>query len=401
MKAVRTPSRCWNVVAIVCLLFAFVAFFVSSGSGQPSRYCDATHCYERVCTPTDNCRTISNRVCRAVTKPECTTHSAKNCQMVPTSVCEPRAVYGCRSIYRTVCTTSYRMASTSYAAQQLGSYRLMKSFRPRMRHRVHKPYPSSNRPSVRPHSHQAKPYAPYQHSGQGQRPYQPRPQRPRPVQHCRPQVQKICGPVTKQECRYVSKEVCTYAPRETCYNREVQECRDEQKYVCEKGEDCRTIATLRDVGADRKPPVDAVRPAEPRIAKPDSYHPKPAPAILPSPLPDPPRPLPADNTLPPPRRGQEALPNRQRTTDESWTIRIDRTTVGIVGGGAATILGLLLLWPRRRSRSVGEMRRLGVEVRGEPDLGGQSVAHLADPPIGPRISVRTKAGTHRYKVKLD
>jgi MYXO-CTERM domain-containing protein len=71
-----------------------------------------------------------------------------------------------------------------------------------------------------------------------------------------------------------------------------------------------------------------------------------------------------------------------------------------LGGVAATLLGLLLLWPRRRSRSVDDMRRLGVEVRGEPDLGGQSVAHLADPPIGPRISVRTKTGTHRYKVKL-
>jgi hypothetical protein len=328
MKVLCAPSRCWIVVGLVCLLFGI---FVSSGSAQPSRYCDAMHCYERVCTPTNNCHTISNRVCRAVTKPECTTHSAKNCQMVPTSVCEPRAVYGCRSIYRTVCTTSYRMASTSYAAPQLGSYRLMKSFRPRMRHRVHKPYPSSNRPSVRQHPHQAKPYAPYQHSGQGQgqRPYQPRPQRPKPAQHCRPQVQKICGPVTKQECRYVSKEVCTYGPRETCYNREVQECRDEQKYVCENGEDCRTVATLRDVGADRKPPVDdAVKPAEPRIAKPDSYHPKPAPAILPPPLPDAAKPVPY-NTSPLPRPEQHALPRRSDAPDRSWVIHVDRRTVGV------------------------------------------------------------------------
>ncbi len=83
----------------------------------------------------------------------------------------------------------------------------------------------------------------------------------------------------------------------------------------------------------------------------------------------------------------------------SWRIELDPIPI-ISGTGIGMLLCLLALWPRRKELSAEDLRRLGIACSGEPDQGEQAVTHLATPPMGPRITVRTTEGSRRHGIVM-
>jgi hypothetical protein len=248
--------------------------------------------------------------------------------------------------------------------------------------------------------------------------------------------------VAKQECHDVSKEICAYYPEQSCHNRQVQDCYDERKQVCEPGQpkmDCKTRQVQRTctppqywtpqgcvarAPAAPLPKVGGWKPEhKQKHTTPESYQekpptpykgpdiakldPQPAPRAQPR-APDPP----SRNEVEPPkppddRREKNVSPSgttRGPTIDvefqgRSWRIELDPVPI-ISGAGVGLLLCLLALWPKRKELSAEDLRRLGIECSGEPDEGAQAVTHLATPPTGPRITVRTSNGARRTGIVM-
>ena len=232
-------------------------------------------------------------------------------------------------------------------------------------------------------------------------------------------------------------------------NRQVQDCRDERRQVCQPVKRCywqpvqrpcpppqywtsqgcayrptvtpqpNTPTILREVAPDKSesntPPntaeLDTSPPPPPYIPEkadpPQPNVPPPPPPSIPEKVPDPPQ----SNVPPVPSSpakndtGSERSEAKGPVIDviiagRSWRIEIDPVPI-LWGTGIALLLGLLALRPGRTELSAEDLHRLGITCRSEPDLGGQTVTHLETPPVGPRITVRAAPGTRRYGVEMQ
>lgn len=384
----RAMSWCRiNPAFLAVLAMVSVLVAAPAAMSQPSgRRCDASYCYERVCTPGPPiCRSVANRVCRPVTRQECTTQNVKKCRKVPYA-CNPRSTNACRPTVRRVCAPAGSYRVRTYAAELLGwSPPEKKNARARLR----RPFYKVSAPATRPGGSRA----------------------PAIAQRCQLRVIKQCNQAQKSPCQPSYKDECSYVPEKSCYPREIQDCRDEPRQVCEKGPDsCIDRTSPRYTGLNpgyptekptRAPPPDVVvtpPPPLPTLLPPDKVEePPPPPPAEPPPTPavvEPPQPVEATPPAPPPPR----------------VIDLGRIVVDfglpISGGLGAAALFLLLASRRRKSTSddrkddIVRPENANVTCVGRPDAGTQTISHLGTPPIGPRVTVRTVPGAPHVGITL-
>jgi hypothetical protein len=234
-------------------------------------------------------------------------------------------------------------------------------------------------------------------------------------QICTPRPKRTCVNVPKRECRTVQKEQCGMVAENTCRKRVEQECRMERRQVCAGGTapaNCKEVRTQRPCAAnERWTPQGCAsqRQAEPA---PTPYSPpQPPPPTPPSdrkdspPSPEPPRradpaPRPEPPSRPDERRpdptpqqaeGSATLPNAAAAPTLSMFQSLGGAPA-FIGGGAVTLLGLLVLlaW-RRRGRDPDALRRQGVAVRARPDQGQHEIVPR-DAAGGPQVTLRAVRG---------
>jgi len=379
----------FQFVAILLLILGLTA--APSLVAQPTaQRCDGAYCYEKICTPGQSyCRYVSNRVCKPIAKEECTTQNVKKCHKVPLTACASQGANSCRPHLKRVCgyTSRYR----TYAAEELSYYKKIPHLRPR-------------------HRYIGAPHAPRSPTQQA------------PGGHCRLQVVRECSAAPKPACHQAYKDECRYVPEKSCSRREAQDCRDEPKYVCDKGPDnCyeRPIAGARvpsdlpsrpdGAGAYPKAPSDgkALPPHQPddtyKKPKPEEEYEKTKPEQGSAPskettAPPLPPPLPMSPGQPAPVTAQSARQERPR----QLVIDTRIVMVPIAGGLAAFGLFLLLASRRRTSQAKDRNRTRDVRIayHGKSDPGTQHASHLAAPPIGPRITLRTVPGQRKVNITI-
>jgi len=369
----------FKFVAILLLMLGLTAAPIVA---QPTaRRCDGSYCYERIC-PGTSCRYVANRVCKPITKEECTTQNVKKCHKVPLTACASPGANSCRPHLKRVCgyTSRYR----TYAAEELSYYKKIPHLRPRHRY------------IGAPHA----PRSPTQQARGG---------------HCHLQVVRECSGTPKQACHQAYKDECRYVPEKSCSHRETQDCRDEPKYVCDKGPDnCYERRIARSdlpshpdgAGAYPKAPSDGKALPPHQEAKPDDTYKKPKPeeeyeTTKPEDGPPPSKettapPFPMSPGLPAPVTTQSARQERQRQ------LVIDTRIVMVPIAGGLAAFGIFLLFASRRRTSQAKHRNRSRDMRiayhGKSDPGTQQVSYLAAPPIGPRITLRMVPGQRKVNI---
>jgi hypothetical protein len=366
----------------ILLLLPWLTVGPSLVAQPTARRCDGSYCYEKICTPGQpSCRYVANRVCKPTTKEECTTQNVKKCHRVPLTACASQSANSCRPHLKRVCgyTSRYR----TYAAEELSYYKKIPHLRPR-RSYVGAPHAS------RSFTRQAR-------GGQ-----------------CHLQVVRECSYAPKPACQQAYKDECRYVPEKSCSHREVQDCYDERKYVCDKGSDnCyeRRIARAPvpyppDGGGTYPkvvPPPDekALPPVKPdetyNKPKPEEPYEKPEQPPAPSKEAMAP-PLPAGSGQPAPAMAESARQEQPR----QLVIDTRVVMVPIAGGLAAFGLFLLFVSQRRKSQAKDRngSRDVHIGYRGKPDPGTQYASHLAVRTIGPRLTLRTVSGQHQVNITM-
>lgn len=399
-------SGCIGAALIVVLATVLGLAFGPSAVGQSmGTRCDGSSCYQKVCTPGPQvCGNQPNHVCRPMTKEECTTQNVQKCRKVPLNTCNTQgASNSCPRHVKRVC--GYNSRYRTYAAEGLGYYKKTARLRPRYR------------------------------------------QSRAVVSRCHLTVVSDCHGAPRHACKQVYKDECNYVPEKSCHNRQTQECRDEPKYVCDEGpEICRYVKVAKAPSTSDPPGGGGggyVSPPAPTPSPPGggggfvsppsykktgpeetppsgkkskqddntspSYEKKPPsneetkPDDTPPPYKEakpyePPRP---SDPLPPPAPVKKGEPSGQKKLPEV-VINVRRVLVPIAGGLAAT--GLLLLFVSRRRKSQANdsnpQHHSHIAYVGRSDPGAQEVTHLATPPIGPRITVRTVPGERQVEITL-
>jgi hypothetical protein len=354
---------------IAGLMSSLSLLLPANAIAQPSaQRCEGGYCYEMRCEPgrpQDNCRIVSEQQCRPVTKNDCRVDYVRRCKPTPYQDCRTRTEQSCRTTVDRQCRYVVR-------------YRQVRA------------------PGCRP------------------TPEFPCPMQTIPYrdQVCSPRPKRTCTSVPKRECRTVQKEQCGMVAENTCRKRVEQECRMERRQVCDGGRapsNCREVRTQRPCAASERwtPQGCVTRQAEPAPAPYSPPQPPPPPSERQYQPPDPPRqaepappPPPPSSPSPeqqrpdpPPRQaeGGGTLPSSESAPTLSLFERLGGAPV-FIGGGAATVLGLLVLLAWRRSgRSPDALRRQGVVVRGRPDQGQQEIAPR-DTAGGPQVTLRAVRG---------
>ena len=426
------------------------------------RRCDDAYCYETICTPVPpTCHYVSNRVCKPTTKEECTTHNVRKCQKVPHTVCNAQSGNSCRPHLKQVCGPSsagpggggtpdnppskgYQPSSgdasdtpryRTYAAEALGHSWRIPHLRPRRTVFARRPSYTPQYKAIRPPAYTPRPkslppltpkYTERPNRGSTSTPppksLPPSTDKPirSPMYTCHLQVVRECSNAPKQVCHQEYKDDCRDVPERSCHQRETQDCHDEPKYVCERGQEKCEPRVQRVPAHDLPSRPDGLEkvPAPHKEAKLKEPHkevtPPPTEDIKPS-QPSPPVASPPSTS---PERADPGQPAPRTAAGDrpAWAreLRIDTRAVmaPLAAGLAAFGMLLLFLGSRRRksqandddarrqseAKDLSRLPDVDIAYRGKPDPGRQHVSLL--PPIGPRITLRTVAGSPLVNITM-